>query len=54
VTAVSSSDWLAVALKEHCHSEDGFDIGKFECVLKENDIEWNINRKTHGWIEGFV
>ena len=36
---MSSSDWLAVALKEHCHSEDGFDIGKFECVLKENDID---------------
>ena len=37
--AVSSSDWLAVALKEHCHSEDGSDIGKFECVLKGNDID---------------
>jgi hypothetical protein len=36
---VSSSDWLALVLKEHCHSEDGFDIGKFECVLKENDID---------------
>lgn len=31
---MSSSDWLAVALKEHCHSEDGFDIGKVEGVLK--------------------
>ena len=36
---MSSSDWLALVLKEHCHSEDGFDIGKFECVLKENDID---------------
>jgi hypothetical protein len=35
----SCGDWLALALKEHCHSEDGFDIGKFECVLKENDID---------------
>ena len=35
---MSSSDWLAVALKEHCHSEDSSDIGKFECVLNENDI----------------
>jgi len=41
------------ALKEHCHGEDGFDIGKFERVLKENDIDWNINRKTHGWIGRF-
>ena len=49
----SCGDWLALALKEHCHSEDGFDIGKFERVLKENDIEWNINRKTHGWIGRF-
>ena len=51
--AVSSSDWLAVALKEHCHNANGFDIAKFERVLKENDIEWNINRKTHGWIGRF-
>ncbi|HEX7227643.1 MAG TPA: hypothetical protein VF353_07700 [Candidatus Binatia bacterium] len=36
---MSSSDWLAVALKEHCHSEDGFDVGKLERVLKENDID---------------
>jgi hypothetical protein len=28
-----------MALKEHCHSEGGFDIGKFECVFKENDID---------------
>lgn len=35
----SCGDWLALALKEHCHSEDGSDIGKFECVLKENDID---------------
>jgi hypothetical protein len=49
----SCGDWLALALKEHCHSEDGFAIGKFERVLKENDIEWDINRKTHGWIGRF-
>lgn len=41
---MSSSDWLAVALKEHCQGKDGFDIGKFERVLKENDIELDINR----------
>jgi hypothetical protein len=46
----SCGDWSAKALKEHCHSEEGFDIGKFERVLTENDIEWDINRKTHGWI----
>ena len=37
--ANSCGDSLAVALKEHCHSEDGFDIGKFERVLKGNDID---------------
>jgi hypothetical protein len=36
----SCGDWLAVALKEHCHSGQGFDVDKFERVLKENDIEW--------------
>ena len=51
--AASCGDWLALALKEHCHSQGGFDIGKFERVLKENDIQWNINRKTHGWIGRF-
>jgi hypothetical protein len=35
----SCGDWLALTLKEHCHSEDGFDIGRFERVLKENDID---------------
>jgi hypothetical protein len=49
----SCGDWLAAALKEHCHSQEGFDIGKFERVLKENGIAWNINRKTHGWIGRF-
>jgi hypothetical protein len=49
----SCGDWLALALKEHCHNEDGFDIGKFERVLNENNIDWNINRKTHGWIGRF-
>ena len=51
--AASCGDWLAVALKEHCHSEDAFDIRRSEQVLKENGIEWNINRKTHGWIGRF-
>jgi hypothetical protein len=49
----SCGDWLAYALKEHCYSEDSFDIGKFERMLKENNIEWDINRKTHGWIGRF-
>jgi hypothetical protein len=49
----SYGDWLALALKEHCHSDDGFDIGKFERVLNENNIDWNINRKTHGWTGRF-
>jgi hypothetical protein len=52
--AASCGDLLAVALKEHCHGKDGFDIGKFERVLKETDIEWDINLETHGWIGGFV
>ena len=51
--AASCGDWLALELKEHCNSQDGFDIGKFERVLKENDIEWNIDRETHGWIGRF-
>ena len=50
----SCCDWLALALKEHCHSEEGLDIGKFERVLKENAIKWNINRETHGWIGRFL
>jgi hypothetical protein len=49
----SCGDWLAVALREHCHTGDGFDIGKFERVLKENGIQWNINRDTNGWIGRF-
>jgi hypothetical protein len=51
--AASCGDWLAVVLKEHCHSEDAFDIGKFERVLKDNNIEWDINRETNGWIGRF-
>ena len=49
----SCGDWLATALKAHCHSTEGFDISKFERVLKENGIDWNINRDTHGWIGRF-
>lgn len=30
-----------------------FDIGKFECVLKENDIDLEHRPGTHGWIERF-
>ena len=52
--AASCGDWLAVALKEHCHTEDGIEIGKFEHVLKENAIEWNINRKLTAGLEGLV
>jgi hypothetical protein len=52
--AVSSTDCLAVELKEHCHSEHGFDIGKFECVLTENDIDLEHRPETHGWIGSFV
>jgi hypothetical protein len=51
--AANCGDWLAMALKEHCHSQGRFDIGKFERVLKENGIQWNINRETHGWIGRF-
>lgn len=30
-----------------------FDIGKFECVLKENDIDLEHRPGTHGWIGRF-
>jgi hypothetical protein len=36
---------MALALKEHCHSEHGFDIGKFERVLKEMTLSGTSTRK---------
>ena len=50
--AVSSSDWLAVALKEHCPQTASTSASSSVCLRKMTWI-WNIDRETHGWIGRF-
>jgi hypothetical protein len=51
--ASSCGDWLAVARHEQCHGEDGFDIEKFERVLRDNGVAWDLDRDKHGWVGRF-
>jgi hypothetical protein len=49
--ANSNGDWLAVALKDAFHTEDGdFDLDSFKKCLKENKIEPpKVDESKPGW-----